>query len=295
MIEWLLEPLREPIVARSLAELVLLGLISGTLGCWIVLAGRAYSAESLAHSMLPGLVGAALLGLPLVLGGAIGLAVGASLIALVGRIKVLSSEIAVSVVITSLFGAGVLLGLAPTTPAGLGGILFGDLLAVGFGDIALAAGYAAIVLAILFVLHEGLLATGFDRLNAKALGRSPAPLDLVLALLLAGATLVAVQALGHLLVVAMLIGPAASARLLTRRIGPMMLTAVAIGWVASLVGLYASYHAELAAGAAVTCALVLAFVVALLTRRLRDLLASDSRRRGRGEQSRGLRLRSRRA
>ena len=295
MIDWLLEPLREPIVARSLAELALLGLISGTLGCWIVLAGRAYSAESLAHSMLPGLVGAALLGLPLVLGGAIGLAVGASLIALVGRIKVLSSEIAVSVVITSLFGAGVLLGLAPTTPAGLGGILFGDLLAVGFGDIALAAGYAAIVLAILFVLHQGLLATGFDRLNAKALGRSPAPLDLVLALLLAGATLVAVQALGNLLVVAMLIGPAASARLLTRRIGPMMLTAVAIAWVASLVGLYASYHAELAAGAAVTCALVLAFVVALLTRRLRDLLASDSRRRGRGEQSRGLRLRSRRA
>ena len=295
MIEWLLEPLREPIVLRSLAELALLGVIAGTLGCWIVLAGRAYSAESLAHSMLPGLVGAALLGLPLVLGGAIGLAVGASLIALVGRIKVLSSEIAVSVVITSLFGAGVLLGLAPTTPAGLGGILFGDLLAVGFGDIALAAGYAAIVLAILFVLHEGLLATGFDRLNAKALGRSPAPLDLVLALLLAGATLVAVQALGNLLVVAMLIGPAASARLLTRRIGPMMLTAVAIGWVASLVGLYASYHAELAAGAAVTCALVLAFVVALLTRRLRDLLASDSRRRGRGEQSRGLRLRSRRA
>ena len=295
MIEWLLEPLREPIVLRSLAELALLGVIAGTLGCWIVLAGRAYSAESLAHSMLPGLVGAALLGLPLVLGGAIGLAVGASLIALVGRIKVLSSEIAVSVVITSLFGAGVLLGLAPTTPAGLGGILFGDLLAVGFGDIALAAGYAAIVLAILFVLHEGLLATGFDRLNAKALGRSPAPLDLVLALLLAGATLVAVQALGNLLVVAMLIGPAAGARLLTRRIGPMMLTAVAIAWVASLVGLYASYHAELAAGAAVTCALVLAFVVALLTRRLRDFLASDSRRRGRGEQSRGLRLRSRRA
>ena len=280
MIEWLLEPLREPVVLRSLAELALLGLIAGTLGCWIVLAGRAYSAESLAHSMLPGLVGAALLGLPLVLGGAIGLAVGASLIALVGRIKVLSSEVAVSVVITSLFGAGVLLGLAPATPAGLNGLLFGDLLAVGFGDIALAAAYAAI---------------GFDRLNARALGRSPAPLDLVLALLLAGATLVAVQALGNLLVVAMLIGPAASARLLTQRIGPMMLVAVAIAWVASLAGLYASYHAELAAGAAVTCALVVAFAAALLARSVREVLASDSRRRGRGAQSRGLRLRSRRA
>ena len=295
MIEWLLEPLREPVVLRSLLELALLGLIAGTLGCWIVLAGRAYSAESLAHSMLPGLVGAALLGLPLVLGGAIGLAVGASLIALVGRIKVLGSEVAVSVVITSLFGAGVLLGLAPATPAGLNGLLFGDLLAVGFGDIALATGYAAIVLAVLFVLHQGLLVTGFDRINARAIGRSPSPFDLVLALLLAGATLVAVQALGNLLVVAMLIGPAASARLLTQRIGPMMLVAVAIAWVASLAGLYTSYHAELAAGAAVTCALVVAFAAALLARSIRELLASDSRRRGRGAQSRGLRLRSRRA
>lgn len=266
MSEWLLEPLREPIVLRSLAELALLGVIAGTLGCWIVLSGRAYSAESLAHSMLPGLVGAALLGLPLVLGGAIGLAVGASLIALVGRIKVLGSEVAVSVVITSLFGAGVLLGLAPATPAGLNGILFGDLLAVGLGEIALAAAYAAIVLAVLFVLHEGLLVAGFDRINARAIGRSPAPLDLVLALLLAGATLVAVQALGNLLVVAMLVGPAASARLLTQRIGPMMLTAVAIAWAGALAGLYASYHADLAAGAAVTCALVGAFAAALIVR-----------------------------
>ena len=93
----------------------------------------------------------------------------------------------------------------------------------------------------------------------------------------------------------MLIGPAASARLLTQRIGPMMLVAVAIAWVASLAGLYASYHAELAAGAAVTCALVVAFAAALLARSVRESLASDSRRRGRGAQSRGLRLRSRRA
>jgi len=295
MIAWLLEPLREPVVLRSLAELIVLGVIAGTLGCWVVLAGRAYSAESLAHSMLPGLDCATLLGLPLVLGGAIGLAVGASLIALVGRIKVLGGEVAVSVVITSLFGAGVLLGLAPTFPAGLNGILFGDLLAVGAGDVALAAAYALVVLVALFVFHEGLLVAGFDRLNARALGRSPAPLDLLLALLLAGATLVAVQALGNLLVVAMLIGPAASARLLTNRIGPMMLLAVGVAWAASLVGLYASYHAELAAGAAVTCALVGAFIAALLIRSLRDLALSDRWRRGRGGQSPGLRLRSRRA
>ncbi|MSX01725.1 MAG: metal ABC transporter permease [Actinobacteria bacterium] len=293
---WLLEPLREPVVLRSLIELALIGLVAGTLGCWIVLAGRSYSAESLAHSMLPGLVGAALLGLPLVLGGAVGLAVGASLIALVGRIKVLDGEVAVSVVITSLFGAGVLLGLAPATPAGLNGLLFGDLLAVGLGEIAIAAAYAAVVLVVLFALHEGLLVAGFDRLNARALGRAPAPFDLVLALLLAGATLVAVQALGNLLVVAMLVGPAATARLLSKRIGPMMLIGVAVAWAASLAGLYASYHADLAAGASVTCALVIAFAAALLARTLRETIAANgNRRKGRGGQSRGLRLRSRRA
>ncbi len=295
MIDWLTEPLREPIVVRSLIELALLSVVGGTLGCWIVLAGRAYSAESLAHSMLPGLVGAALLGLPLIVGGAAGLIVGAALISLVGRIRLLGTEVAVSVVITTLFGAGVLLGLAPSTPAGLNGILFGDLLAVGTTEIILAGGFAVVVLIVLVVLHNSLLVTGFDRRQALAMGRSPGPFDLVLALLLAGATLVAVQALGNLLVVVMLIGPAAAARLLTARIAAMMALAVGIAWAASLFGLYASYHADLAAGAAVTCALVAAFIAALLVRALRDGFRGGSWRRGRAAQSRGLPLQSRRA
>ncbi len=104
---------------RSALELTLLGIVSGGLGCWIVLWGLSYGAESLAHAMLPGLIGAALLGLPLLLGGAAGLLVAALAIAAVGRVPRLGSEVAVSVVITTLFGLGVLLGLAPRTPAGL--------------------------------------------------------------------------------------------------------------------------------------------------------------------------------
>ena len=173
------------------------------------------------------------------------------LIALVGRVPRLDGDVAVSVVITSLFGLGVLLGLAPEVPAGLNGILFGDVLGVTDLDIALAAGLAVGVVAVLTVLHPSLLVTGFDRLNARALGRSPAALDVVLALLLAAATLVAVQALGNLLVVAMLVGPAATARLLTRRMAPMMITATAVAAGAAVAGLYASYHARVAAGAAV--------------------------------------------
>ncbi len=266
MIDWLTDPLAQRIVVRGIVELTLIGIVSGGLGCWIVLAGRSYSAESLAHAMLPGLVLASLLGIPLLLGGAAGLVVGAVLIALVGRVPRLDGDVAVSVVITSLFGLGVLLGLAPEVPAGLNGILFGDVLGVTDLDIALAAGLAVAVVAVLTMLHPSLLVTGFDRLNARALGRSPAAFDIVLALLLAAATLVAVQALGNLLVVAMLVGPAATARLLTRRMAPMMLTATAVAAGAAVAGLYASYHARVAAGAAVTLALVGCFLLALLVR-----------------------------
>lgn len=266
MIEWLAEPLREPIAQRAIAELALIGLLSGGLGCWLVLGGRAYSAESLAHSMLPGLVVAALLGLPLAAGGAAGLLLGALLIALAERVPRLSHDAAVAVVVTSLLGLGVLLGLAPDVPAGLGELLFGDVLAVTGADLALTAAVAALVPAVLAVLHPSLLAAGFDPLNARALGRSAALTDAALALLLAVATLVAVRALGNLLVVAMLVGPAATARVLARRMPSMMLlsTAVAIG--ASAAGVLASYHARTATGATVTLALVVAFVLALAWR-----------------------------
>jgi ABC-type Mn2+/Zn2+ transport system permease subunit len=124
-----------------------------------------------------------------------------------------------------------------------------------------------IVVAALAVLHPSLLVAGFDRLNAAALGRRPAVYDVVLAVLLAAATLVAVRVLGNLLVVAMLIGPAAAARALTRRMVPMMLLATCIAAAAAVGGMYVSYHAELAAGASVALALVAAFLVATVTGR----------------------------
>jgi ABC-type Mn2+/Zn2+ transport system permease subunit len=268
VIEWLTEPLGEPIAQRAIAELALIGLLSGALGCWLVLAGRSYSAESLAHSMLPGLVVAALLGLPLVAGGAAGLVVGALLIALAARIPRLDQDAAVAVVVTSLLGLGVLLGLAPDVPAGLGELLFGDVLAVTGTDLALTAGVAALVLAVLAALHPRLLAAGFDRLNARALGSSPALTDAVLALLLAAATLVAVRALGNLLVVAMLVGPAATARVLAHRMPSMMAIATGVAIAASVAGVLVSYHARTATGATVTLVLVGAFALSLAWRRV---------------------------
>jgi ABC-type Mn2+/Zn2+ transport system permease subunit len=252
----MLEPWREPILREALIEMVLVGIACGALGVWIVLYSLSYSAESLAHAMFPGLAVAALLGVPLVLGGAAGLALAGAAIALAARVKGVGSDNAVAVVITTLFGVGALLALSPASPPGLQGLLFGDVLASSTADLLLAGALAAAVLAGMWLVHWRLLAVGFDRTGARALGVQPLGAELALFVLLAVAVLVGVRGLGNLLVVAALIGPAATARVLTRRVAPMVATACAVGVAAGIGGLYLSYYAGIAAGAAIAGLLV---------------------------------------
>jgi ABC-type Mn2+/Zn2+ transport system permease subunit len=264
----LAEPWSEPIMRRAFAEVVLLGIAGGALGCWVIYYRLSYSAESLAHSLLPGLVAAALLGLPLLLGGAVGIVVAAIAIAVAARTPAIGRDTAVAVVVTALLGLGVLLALSPAVPAGLGELLFGDVLGVSDADLLVAALLVAVVGTALAILHGRLLMVGFDRTSARGLGVAPAAVDAALLVLVALAVLVAVQGLGNLLVVAVLIAPAATARLLTRRIGRMLVAAVAIAIVAAIGGLYLSYYAGTAAGASIAAMLVAAYLVATATRAL---------------------------
>lgn len=265
----LIEPFEQGIMQRALLEIVLLAVAGGALGCWIVLARLSYGAESLAHGMFPGLVVASLAGLPLLLGGAAGILVAALAVALASRAggrggvgEPLGRDNAVAVVVTTLFGLGVLLALSPEVPAGIQGLLFGDVLGTTASDLLLGAALVVLVLVALRLLHWRLLAVGFDRMSAPSLGASPALADAALLVLLALAVLVAVQGLGNLLVVAVLVAPAAAARLLARRLVPMMLLAVAIAVVAGVAGLYLSYYAKIAAGASVAGLMVLAYLLA---------------------------------
>jgi len=221
-----------------------------------------YSAESLPHAMFPGLVLAALTGIPLAVGGALGLLVAALAVALAARTPAIGRDTGVAVVVTSLFGLGVLLALSPASPPGVQTLLFGDILALTNADLALAAGLTAAVLLALRLLHGRLLAVGFDRLSARSLGASPLLADLAILGLLALAVLVAVQALGNLLVVAVLIAPAATARLLCRRMFAMMVVAAGVAVAAGVGGLYASYYLKTAAGASIATAMVLAYGLA---------------------------------
>lgn len=278
----LVAPWEQAIDRRAFLEVVLLGLTGGALGCWIIFYNLSYAAESLAHALLPGLVAAALLGLPLILGGAAGLAVAALAIAAAARTPAIGRDTAIAVVVTALLGLGALLALAPTTPAGLGELLFGDVLGVSDTDLLLAGGLAVAVLGTLAVLHGRLLLVGFDRLSAPALGVRPGPVDAALLLLVAGALLVAVQGLGNLLVIAVLVGPAACARAVTHRMAPMMGVAAAVAVLAGTGGIYLSYYARTAAGASIAAVIVGVYLAAAA-------LSPSSRRTRRGARRRARR------
>jgi ABC-type Mn2+/Zn2+ transport system permease subunit len=265
----LVEPWQHGFMQRAALELIVVSVLTGVLGCWVVFYELSYTAESLAHALLPGLVGATLLGLPLLVGAVFGIGAAAVAIALAAAVPTIGRDTAVAIVITGMFGLGVLLALAPASPPGIQSLLFGDPLAITSGDLITATVLCAAALAALFVLHRALLAVGFDRGTAGVLGLRPVLVELALLALVAVAILVSVQALGNLLVVAVVVAPAATARLITRRLRAMMAAAAAIGVGASIGGLYLSYYAGLAAGASIAVVLVGAYVVAFAAETLK--------------------------
>jgi ABC-type Mn2+/Zn2+ transport system permease subunit len=273
----MLEPLQDEFMRRAMVEVTSIGIAGGALGCWVVLYRLSYAAESLAHSIFPGLVLAAIAGAPLIVGGVPGIVVAALAIAVVSRVPGISREAAVGVVVTTLFGLGVLLALSPESPPGIQEILFGDILGPSDADLASAGVLALVVGVSLALLHGRLAAGGFDRTAARSLGASPGATEAVLLVLLALAIVVAVQGLGNLLVVAVFVGPAATARQFTERIAPMLALAVAVAVLAGFAGLYLSYYAGTAGGASVALAIVAAYLLSLPVARLRSLLPGEKR------------------
>lgn len=270
----MLAPLSEPFMQRALAEVALLGVAGGVLGCWIVFYGLSYAAESLAHSLFPGLVLAAIAGAPLFFGAVPAIVLAAVAIALAARVAGVSRDAAVAVVVTTMFGLGALLALSPSSPPGIESLLFGDIFGVRDGDLIAAVALVVLVVVALRLLHGRLLIVGFDRGTAASLGVSPALADAALLLLLGVGIVVAVQGLGNLLVVAVFVGPAAAARRLCDRMLPMMLVAAGLAVLAGIGGLYLSYYAGTAGGASVALAIVAIYLLALPLGRLRAARSS---------------------
>jgi ABC-type Mn2+/Zn2+ transport system permease subunit len=266
VVDTLTDPWTQGIMRRALLEVGLIGAVGAALGCWIILYELSYSAESLAHALFPGLALAALTGLPLLIGGALGLIGAAVAIAVAGQVKGIAPDTAIAVVVTTLLGAGSMIALSPSSPPGIQNLLFGDVLASSDLDLALAGGLAVVVLTSLRLLHGQLLTVGFDRSSAQSIGGRPLLVDVSLLVMIALAILVAVQGLGNLLVIAALVAPAATARLVAHRIAPMMALAALVALIAGAGGLYLSYYAGTAGGASVAGCLVGAYMLMLALR-----------------------------
>jgi ABC-type Mn2+/Zn2+ transport system permease subunit len=240
---------------RAMLELVLAGGFCGALGFWVVSERLAYSAESLSHGLLPGLVLAGLADAPLLLGAAGGAVVAAALIALAARDPRAGTDTGTAVAVTGLVGLGSLLALAPEAPQRLEELLFGDPLGVTYNDLVAAGVLLTLGGGILAALHRPLVATSFDPGGAAALGLRPALVRFALLALMAAAIAVAVQGLGALLVLAVLVAPAVAVRGHVRAPGAAMLTGGAVAAVAGIAGIQLSSLAGTAAGASVALVL----------------------------------------
>jgi ABC-type Mn2+/Zn2+ transport system permease subunit len=255
VLDVLLEPLRSGIGRRALLEVALIGAFGGALGFWVVTERLAYSAESLAHGLLPGLVLATIAGAPLLLGATGGALAAAVLLALALRDERIGPDAGTAVAVTGLVGLGALLAFLPDSPKRLEELLFGDPLGVTDGDLIAAALLLTAGGLALVALHRPLTAAAFDGAGAAALGLRPALLRLILLGLLALAVAVAVQGLGALLVLAVLVAPPVAVRSHAGTAGRAMLAGAALAVLAGVVGIEVSFHAGSAAGASVALAL----------------------------------------
>jgi manganese/iron transport system permease protein len=277
---WLTDPWATELVARAGIELALVGVVGGALGVFVVVRGLPYTVEAFSHTIFPGAVLAAALGGSIVVGGLIAGLVAAAGILLAGRSTRTGDETAIGVVFTGMFALGALLvsALGPLD-RDVTSFLFGSLLGVSRADLAVSAVVGVAIVATLVAIRRPLVASSFDRDAAAASGVHTAAVDAVLLVMLALAVVVSVRAVGNVLVLALFVTPAATARLVCRRLGTTIALAVCAGVAAGVGGLYVSYYAGVAAGGAVVLVATALFAVTWLASPRAGLLALALRTR----------------
>ena len=261
----ILGPLAFPFFVRALVASAIVGLVCAVVGSYMVLRGLAFMGDALSHSAFPGVVAAYLLKGPFYLGAAIA-AVGTALaIGWVTRRGQLRGDTAIGVLFAGMFALGIFLfSLIPNYVGDLFGFLFGEVLGIGVGDLIALTGLAIVVLAIVALLWKELLYATFDPLGAAASGLPVVRLDYLFLALIALTIVISLQAVGIILVVAMLVTPAATGQILSQSFGRLVAVAVVIGIVSPILGLYLSYWLNAASGATIVLVETGVFVTALL-------------------------------
>jgi manganese/iron transport system permease protein len=250
---------------KALFLAVLSAVMCGVVGCYVVLRGMAFIGDAVAHAVFPGLAVAFLFSGSLVVGGTVAGIVTALLVTVFAQNRRLKEDSVIGIFFVAAFALGiVIISRAPGYAGSLQQFLFGSITGIPDRDLYVVGGTAIAVLLTVFLLHKEFVAVTLDREMARALGLRTFWLDLMLYVLVTLAVVMAVQTIGNILVLALLITPAAAARLLTDRLAVMMALAPAIGAVCALIGLYLSWSWDLPVGGTIVLTLTAAFLIAHL-------------------------------
>ncbi|PSL38545.1 zinc/manganese transport system permease protein/manganese/iron transport system permease protein [Labedella gwakjiensis] len=248
----ILEPFTLDFLQRALVGGALVAVLCGVVGTWVVIRGMAFLGEALAHGMLPGVALATVLGMPVLVGGAVSAVAMSVGIAALQRRARLSYDTSIGMLFVAMLALGVIvISHSGSFATDATSILFGDILAITALDIALLAIAALAGIALAAAFHRPLVALALDTRIAAVLGLGPRSAQAVLVGLVTLAVVASYQAVGSLLVVGLLLAPAVAAAQWTTRIPTRMVLAAVLGVVSVFVGLLISWHAATAAGASV--------------------------------------------
>jgi manganese/iron transport system permease protein len=276
---WFTDPLGYDFVLRALAEVLVMGATCGAVGAYVIVRRLSFIGDAISHSVFPGIVIAYLTGGSIFL-GALGAGVVTALaigwVARGGRIR---EDAAIGIFFAAAFALGiVMISTRHTYQGDLNSFLIGNLQGVSLEDILVSAATGVFVVGLLAALHKELLLASFDRTLAAALGYPVFALDLGILLLLTVTIVVSIQAVGIILVLAMLVTPAATARLLVDRFGPMLILGAVIGALVGVAGYYLSFHLGTASGGTIVLLATAVFLAAFVLSPTHGLLGHRLRR-----------------
>ncbi len=269
MMHWLLEPFEYGFIRAGLGAALMIGVTCAVLGVYVVLRKMSNIGHALTHSALPGLVIAYLTGTNLFLGAAAATLLTALGIGLISRNKEVYEDTAIGLMPTAMFAFGILLMSNTRSFRDLSSMLFGNILGVSTGDVILIGAIMVVVLGILALFYKEIEIFSVDPDYAKTIGIPLTRMRYALLILLSLTVVAGVQAVGTVLTNALLIAPAATARLWTDRLKTMVVIAVAIAVVSGIAGIYLSYYFGLSSGAAIVFVSTVLFAVSWVIKNLR--------------------------
>jgi len=248
LIDLILEPLSYDFMIRALITTLVAAIVGAVLSTWLVLIGWSLMGDAVSHAVLPGVVIAYIIDIPFAIGAALFGFLAVILIGVVRDTSRVKEDAAIGIVFTTLFALGLVLISITPSQTNLTHIIFGNLLGVSWADVTQVIVLGAFTLGVLIYKRKDFTLFAFDPSHARAIGLNPKLIGAVLLALLALTSVVALQAVGVILVVAMLIIPGATAYLLTDRFSKMLIIAPVMASVAAVGGVYLSYYLDTASG-----------------------------------------------